>query len=204
MIIVCDDAKTAIAYFNLVKRAVKDKLTLTIVRNPSDRATPAEVVDHAKKQRETLQQERSHDVHDQTLVWALIDLEQDEERRRRGYEARKVAAKVGVSVVLSDPCYEVWTLLHLVDTGESFADCDEVIARVEKEWMKKFGQPFGSKAQADYSKIIPLRKEAAARAKSHNETSPKDPSWTEVYLITDEIDRRLNPPPVGKDQNQDE
>jgi hypothetical protein len=83
--------------------------------------------------------------------------------------------------------YEVWTLLHLVDTGTAFLDCQAVLARVESEWQARFGQPFGKKAQADYAKIIGDRRVAASRARKHCEAG--DPSWTEVYLLIEEIER---------------
>lgn len=186
VVVVCDDAKTSVGYFNLLKREVKERLTLTVVRNPCDRATPADVIDCAKKRERLLSEKKSHDQHDKNSVWALIDLEKDPARRKEGLAAKEAGEKARISVALSDPCYEVWTLLHLVDTGETFADCNAVLSRVEIEWQKKFGQEFRPKAQADYSKILPYRTAAAARAKQHREAD--DPSWTDVYLVSDAID----------------
>jgi hypothetical protein len=185
MVVVCDDAKTSVAYFTLVKRAVKEKLTLTIVRNPDDRATPIDVVASAVRQKRQLTQEKVHDAKDKSVVWALIDLEQDPKRRQAGFAAKKAGEKDGVSVAISDPCYEVWTLLHLADTGEAFADCSAVITRIEREWPKQFGQAFGKKAQADYSRILQNREIAASRARRHHEAG--DQSWTEVYLVIEKI-----------------
>lgn len=93
-----------------------------------------------------------------------------------------------MSVALSDPCYEVWTLLHLQDTGEMFVDCGAVLARIRQRWKTRFGQEFGKKAQADYSKILADRATAAERARRHHQNG--DQSWTEVYLLIDEIARR--------------
>jgi len=188
IVVVCDDAKTAVAYFELLKRSVKKKLTLTVVRNPCDRATAADVIAEAKRHQEQLQQPQSHDSSDQSSVWALIDLEQAPERRQLAKEAKEAGEKAGILVATSDPCYEVWTLLHILDTGEAFADCSAVVRRVEREWDRTFGQIFGSKAQADYTKIVPMMGAAAARARCHHEAM--DPSWTEVYRLIEEVVRR--------------
>ena len=94
---------------------------------------------------------------------------------------KKVGIARGVQVALSSPCYEVWTLLHLVGTGETFMNCAAVLSRVEIEWAKAFGQAFGTKAQADYSKLMPLVDQAVERASRNHQSVPPTPSWTEVY-----------------------
>lgn len=186
LVVVCDDAKTAVSYFNELKQKVKKKLTLRVVRNPSDRATPQDVINWAQVQKQKLVEESSHDDTDRSEVWALIDLEQESARRAAGFAAKEAGETAGISVALSDPCYEVWTLLHLADTGESFDNCNSVLSRIEVEWHKKLGQEFGKKAQADYSKILPARTDAAVRARKHHEVP--DPSWTEIYLVSEMID----------------
>jgi len=190
--VVCDDARTAVSYFDLLKRLIKGKLTLTVVPKPHCRASAKEVVEVAKKKLNSLQQARSHDEEaDRNSVWALIDLEDTSASQEAARNAKKAGEKLGIQVALSNPCYEVWTLLHLVDTGKTFANCNAVRKSIEHEWLKCFGQEFGKKAQADYFKIIEDRTKAAARAKKHREAydGEGDPSWTEVYLLSNEIDR---------------
>lgn len=191
IVVVCDDARTAVSYFTELKRLVKQSLTLTVVRNPSDRASPANVVHDARVRLSSLARDRARDVSDRTSVWALIDLEQAAARRKEAEQAKQAAEQVGVSVALSDPCYEVWTLLHLIDTGGKFADCRAVMRRLGTNWRAQFNQKFGKKAQADYAKIIGNRAVAVARAKRHREAH--DPSWTEVYRLIEEIDHLSAP-----------
>lgn len=119
-------------------------------------------------------------------VWAVLDLEREKPRRQQAADAKKRAESNGVKAALSDPCYEVWTLLHLEDTGANFEDCRKVNDRVKQVWEKEFGQSSGSKAQVDFSRIIAQRREAAARAKQHRQNN--DPSWTEVYRIIEDIE----------------
>ena len=188
IVIVCDDAKTAVSYFNLLKRQVKATLTLRVERNPSDRATAADIIECATNHLSKLRGEASAGDDNHDSVWALIDLEEDNARRQQAQDAKEEGERAGIRVVLSDPCYEMWTLLHLIDTGGTFDNCGAVLARITIEWQKKFGQPFGRKAQADYSKIMTEMAEAAKRAKIHRERD--DPSWTEVYLLIEEVIRR--------------
>lgn len=190
IVVVCDDARTAVAYFDIVKREVKEKLTLHVVKKPCDRTTPSDVIGFAIERYEGLRQTDSHDDQgDQEAVWALIDVEQAPERRRQAQEAKSAGEKAGVCVALSNPCYEVWTLLHLEDSGAYFSDCDAVLKRLEREWLDNFGQPLGKKAQADYTKIMPNRGIAVARAKQHHKAG--DQSWTEVYQVIERINQVL-------------
>jgi hypothetical protein len=191
IIVVCDDSKTSVAYLKLLQRELKRRLTLRIYRSPADWATAAQTVDCAEGHLKALQEASAHDDSDQNSVWALIDLEQEGDRRQKAEQAKADGRTRQINVALSDPCYEVWTLLHLVDTGETFLNCSAVIERLEAEWHKRFGQPFGPKAQADYSKIIGDRLTAAARARVRRERP--DPSWTEMYLLIEEIAKRSTP-----------
>ena len=186
VVVVCDDSRTAPAYFDLLKRAVKQHVTLNIPRVGCQGGSPATVLDRAIAEHEKLRD----DGGDRDAVWALIDMERDPACQRRAVDAKKKGEQRGIKVALSDPCYEVWTLLHLEDTGRQFNDCGQVLDRVKQLWQQQFGQQFDQKAQADYSKIVPLRHEAAARAKRHYEA--EDQSRTEVYKIIEYIEPEGN------------
>lgn len=186
IIIVCDDARTAVAYFSGLKRMVKERVTLNVIPSPCSSATPGQVVDRAQRALAALQGERTHDESDRTAAWVVIDREHRPDLQRAADEAKSTAESNGISVALSHPCYEVWTLLHLLDTGAHYANCNAVFDRVKSEWARKFGQPLGPKGQGDYAKIVPDRHEAAQRARKHHEAG--DPSWTQVYLLIEAIE----------------
>lgn len=189
IVVVCDDAKTAVAYFYQVKKLVRDHTTLHVYGKPYDRADSHEVVQLAIKLANGLKEDGTHDDDDRDCVWALVDTEWDPARRAAAHEAKKLGEQRQVQVALSDPCYEVWTLLHLEGTGETFMNCAAVLARVEVEWPRAFGQAFGPKAQADYAKLMPLITLAVDRArKNHGAATP---SWTEVYKAVQVI---IQPP----------
>ena len=183
-VIVCDDSRTAPAYFTELGREVRQYVTLGIVRAKCA-ASASEVVQRAIEERAKLKKGGASG----DSVWALIDLEHERHVRRKAEDEKKRAGQFDVAVALSDPCFEVWTLLHLVDTGKHFANCDAVIKRIASAWKSRFKQTFPRKAQADYSKIIELRHEAACRARRHWEA--QDPSRTEIYKVIEEIESHL-------------
>lgn len=147
---------------------------------------PADVMGAAKEELKSLRRQGVHDVNDRDSVWALIDFEAEARRRKEARTAKTEGQKQGISVALSDPCYELWTLLHLQDTGELFTNCDAVCQRLAQLWKETFGEVFPKKAQADCRKLLARRLTAVERAKQHHMNN--DPSWTEVYKLIEEIE----------------
>lgn len=187
MVIVCDDTRTAPAYFTELKREIKQYVTLKVNRAPCQGASPNVLVDHARNEQESLKTDRDDD--DKDAVWVLLDLEGGPEQCAQTQQTKKLAKQEGISVALSIPCYEVWTLLHLEDTGTQFNDCNQVLDRVRQLWKERFEQEFGPKARADYSKIIKRRHDAVTRAESH--WINRDPTRTEVFKVIQQIDSYL-------------
>ena len=72
-------------------------------------------------------------------MWVLIDLEGDAARQRQAQDAKRRAEQKSVKVALSVPCYEVWTLLHLEDTGAPVrTTAADVLAQVKRLWKNAF------------------------------------------------------------------
>lgn len=179
--IVCDDTKTAVAYFAEIKREVKATVTVRVEAAPRCGASPDVVLQHARLLAKSLKPKQKGDS-----FWVLLDTEAEEHKQTQASNAKQRSKGSPIQVLLSRPCYEVWTLAHFVATGQAFADCNAVVARMRTEWERKFNAPFGSKkAQADYAKLMPLRAEAVRNAKKRN--PDVDASWTEVYLAVEAI-----------------
>jgi hypothetical protein len=179
--VVCDDTKTSVAYFTELKREVKAKVTVNVVPAPRCGASPDDVIKHAVGVVESIDPTQADDS-----TWILLDMEAERYKQDQAQQAKKQAAENKVTVLLSNPCFEVWTLAHLVDTGEAFNDCAAVVTRVKAEWKKKFGDGFGKKkGQADYAKLMTFRNEAVRNANKRN--SNRDGSWTEVFQVVEAI-----------------
>lgn len=176
--IVCDDSRTAPAYFTALQRSLKQGVTMRVIPHPYQ---PQMVLQRAREEVKRQSEEDSRDK-----VWALIDLEGEASQQQQARDAKKQGEECGVHVALSHPCFEVWTLLHLENTGRSFVDCEAVRRAIDKRWRATFSEPFErKKAQADYTKLISRMDTAVRRARKHHEAG--DPSWTEVYLVIEDI-----------------
>ena len=156
-----------------------------VVKAPCHGAAAESVMALARS--EAAELDRDRDAADSNTVWALIDLESEPERQDSATKAKKEISRTDVQVALSKPCFEIWTLAHFVDTGAAFKDCGAVLAGVKSEWKNHLGVAFGKqKAQADYSRLMPLRTRAVEHCKRHRQRN--DPSWSDVHLVVESID----------------
>ncbi len=164
-------------------------MTLRIDKASCQGRSPQAVVDRAIAAHDQLQKEQDKKTDRKDAVWAVFDLEREAHCRQQAQKARGKAEKKKVKVAVSDPCYEVWTLLHLEETGEGFVDCAQVFDRVKQRWREEFDERLDRKTQIDCSKIIGRRHEAASRAQKRWEAG--DPSRTEVYKIIEAIESHV-------------
>ena len=179
--VVCDDTKTAVAYFSEIKREVKASVTVMVIPAPCSGATAEGVLARAIVLTRSNKPRGKWDS-----TWVLLDMEGKPQKQAEAQAAQNRGERLGVRVLLSKPCYEVWMLAHLADTGESFNDCGAVLRKIEIEWKKRFDKDFGpKKGQADYSKLMDLRETALRNAKRRRPDS--DGSWTEVFEAVEAI-----------------
>lgn len=172
--VVCDDTKTAVAYFNVLKHKVKDKVTVNVYPAPCYGATADEVFAFAKTKAESFSETSDK-------IFVLIDLDTNPDEAGLRHEA----SKNNLTLLLSKPCFEVWTLCHLQDTGEFFQDCNSVLRRVKEKWKEAFSTDFGNKAQADYEKLVELVESAIINCERRRKHTSQ--SWTEVWLAVKAI-----------------
>lgn len=182
--IVTDDSRTAPAYFKALANHVRSRATVKVEQPASSKTTALHVLEKAKKLAKTV---ADFDAHDS--VWALIDLEGEQARRDMATNACRSLPE-NVKVALSDPCFEVWTLAHLIDTGQRFQDCHAVNACLQHAWWEHFQQAFpNKKAQADYPRLMPFLAEARERAARRTQKlfDQRAGSWTEIHLVVADI-----------------
>lgn len=187
IVIVCDDACTAIRYFEHIKKIVKQLITIEMVAAPRHGATAAQVAATARTRAADLRRRDSRDRNvDRDAVWALIDLEGEPHLRDRAYQAKEHCHKHStVRVALSNPCFELWTLLHLEDTGRRYANCQEVIKKIKSSWNAQMSSNFHGKTGANYAQLIARIPDAMRRADALCKT--KSASWTEVHMVLQSI-----------------
>lgn len=183
IVVVCDDYQTAVAYFACLSQMYRGVMHIKVVRACRHGAHPRRILRQALDEKRLL---RGGDP-DRQSVFALVDMEREPKRRAQAEAVAREGGIQGVTVLRSDPCFEIWTLLHLRDTGEFFEDCRRVVQAIKAAWQTRFGRSFRRKSELDFGKIIPLRHKALQRAKARREASAQ--SWTEVYKTIETMDR---------------
>jgi hypothetical protein len=129
-------------------------------------------------------------------VWCVFDVEQAGQREQVN-KARTLASQHQIQVALSNPSFEVWLLAHFVRTKKFFADCDKVIAELNKYWRSEFKRDYEKNDEQLYTRLADRTRTAIANARKVREqdwASPSDivdcNSATDVYLL---VERLLGP-----------
>jgi hypothetical protein len=179
VMVICDDTRTAPAYFSELRPVVKGSCTLKILPASRHGVTGETLLDYAVTERNKLS-----DVEGVT-VWVLVDLEMKSDSDATAAALLEKSQQQGVNIALSQPCFEVWILHHFLDTGEMFTSCGAVLKKIKREWKARFSQDFPSKkAQADYRKLLDLIHEASTRSRTHNTDNSQ--AWTDVWRVVDD------------------
>jgi len=101
LLIVCGAKSTEPAYLSGLRQAARNPaVAIKVVIHARD---PKSVVKYAQKLRD-----QSPDDVDQ--VWCVLDVDEFEFR-----EAISIAHKARINLAISNPCFEIWLLLHLLD-----------------------------------------------------------------------------------------
>lgn len=141
------------------------------------RASPDEVVRHAtRKMRED----------DYEEVWCVIDVDRFELDGAKITSAFRLADKAGIKLAVSNPCFELWLLLHRGPCNRHCADC----AVAEGLLKKRF--PAYDKTRlkfADFASGVP---DAINRAQKLDPTgrehtlNPSTGVWPLVAMISEQ------------------
>src|ERR1017187_8009342 len=106
-LIVCEGTVTEPCYFRDVRHVERSLIELQI----EPRATPKTIVERAvelKKQANRDAKRRADDNLKYDEVWCVFDVDD----HRLIVEAKEQAKANGVEVAISNPCFELWALLH--------------------------------------------------------------------------------------------
>jgi len=147
LLIVCEDSKSAPAYFN----SLRQKLRLSTVEITVDSGTssdPDSVVRTALKRCDETNTEARNSLYMSEFdeVWCAFDRETPGSRPQF-QSIVQFAKDSGLRLAVSNPCFEFWTLLHFEHTTRSFKDCSEVVAHLKRKHLasyRKGGDNFAS------------------------------------------------------------
>jgi hypothetical protein len=183
MLIVSEGRRTEPHYFHALQ--VKHRTVLVIEHAGPQ---PIKLVERAvERMREAEQEARAHgDFVRYDEVWCVFDTDEHPQLR----EAYQLARRHGVQLAVSNPCFELWALLHF---GLESAPLERQAARRRLR-----------KHLPDYDKILPFERldphyeTAVARAQEldlrcEERNCPGDNPSTGVYMLTERIREQGRP-----------
>jgi len=180
ILIVCEGERTEPEYLNGFWRACRNPRVL--IHIPAEHGTPKTLVDIAKayknETRDTAEQKADENIaYDQ--VWCVFDIDD----HPNVADAKQMARDNGIELAISNPCFELWLLVH-------FRDSPGMRDRAEVQAM--LTQHVPDCKHVDYTVYFPTYLEAVARATRMDQvadtcgTPGHNPS-TNVYKLTELI-----------------
>ncbi len=159
-LIVCEDGKSSVNYFNALRKHLGLSAASVMVA-PSDngRTQPIQVVDRAiqiQKQASREPDPSRHFAH----AWCVIDGDFGHDKIQR---ARGRANANAIELAISTPCFEYWVVLHFEEFSRTNLNCDGMEQRVKKRL------PSYEKGKTDFRKVVPMYGDACRRAKQQRQ-----------------------------------
>ncbi|RLE29256.1 MAG: RloB domain-containing protein [Acidobacteria bacterium] len=181
LLVVCEGKRTEPDYIRGYERHVRN--TTVKIQIPDDRGEPKKVVEIAKEMKRTAEAEakRQGDSYlDFDEVWCVFDRDDHD----RFYDACTMARDNGFELAVSNPCVELWLLLHFRESpGPQHRDD---LSRMLRRYLPGYDK------RIDFDEVVDGVKNAANRARrldadaSEMGESGRNPT-TGFYRLTDSI-----------------
>ena len=133
ILILCEDEKSSLLYFDSFKKDEKFKRNLTAVTvevyHPKN-YSPLGLVNYGIEKLKKSKEEKN----EYNEVWAVFD----KDGHSKIPQAFKKAKKNNINIAISIICFEYWVLLHFERTLESFPKCKDLLRYLKKNHIKKY------------------------------------------------------------------
>jgi hypothetical protein len=193
-VVATDDTYAPLQYFEQLPLPRVKVIVLPTPVN-SGLSAPEHVVERLKNAFRSVSQKNQVQIGDE--FWVLLDTDHHvrDTNLRGTLEALRTGRQVGFEIAISNPCFELWLLLHHADVapGTIFSKCIEV-EQVVRDTLGQYNKTSIKAGQFPLARVP----DAIRRARAL-ETSPEDPvgPWpqqagTRVYRL---LERILNPSP---------
>ena len=134
ILIVCEGSKTEPLYFNLLQKKLRLKMADVEIAHKDP--APITVINHAIK----LRNKRKDSANDESNltkvkydeVYCVMDIDKHESLTKAINKAKDHKLKI----ILSNPCFEYWYILHFIKTSSPFHSSRNVISEVKKYHTK--------------------------------------------------------------------
>lgn len=184
-------------YFNAVKNELRaPNVHVEVLDRNSDESSPESV------HRQVADFMRQYNIEDDDELWLVIDRDRWQERML-SQVAQLCAQNSHLHFCMSNPCFELWLLLHLEDVEQYDDDTKNALLQNKKNksgvtWLKKrMKDLLGSYAESNYDALdlIPYTAVAMDRAR-RLDSNPQD-RWPQsigsrVYLLMESITGKKN------------
>lgn len=157
VLLVCEGQNTEPGYFQHLRHV--EKLPIDLRIEPG--GTPKTLVERAKKLRDEAAASRDPNDHYEH-VWCVFDVDEHPFLK----EARQQARAVGIPIAVSNPCFELWALLH-------FQEQNAHIERHPVQSACRQHMP-GYEKDLPCDVLLSLRHKAIDRAKRLDERHERD------------------------------
>jgi hypothetical protein len=181
MLLVCEGRITEKEYFESLRHETRNPLL--VVQVVGDGESPKTVVEHAVRlQKDAARQAWA--AKDENLLYNEVWCVFDRDEHPRIPEALQQAGDNGIQVAFSNPCFELWLLLH-------FQEQRKALSRAEAAKHLRVFIPRYEKA-VPFGRVYPLYRDAVRRAAELAEWQTKrgcarENPFTDVYILTERI-----------------
>lgn len=127
------------------------------------------------------------------VFWCVYDRESEAERSERSHlEAACLASRHGISIALSNVCFEVWLLLHKQDTCAAYGSYDDLArhSRLKTHYphYEKGERRSYSADEIKRARINALKMNQQTQKNSGTTAACKLNPYTDFYMLLDSID----------------
>lgn len=154
ILIVCEDSKSSPGYFRNFRKKLNLGSVAVEVAGKECGSAPRSVVDYAIEKKRAASKSTIQSEYDE--IYCVIDID----RHKSLAEALDTAHANDLIIILSNPCFEYWYILHFEKTGQAFYHHRDVVKKL-KSYYPKY-----DKAKSDiFDTIYPKTDKAIARSK---------------------------------------
>jgi len=189
--IYCEGGNTEPDYFRRFAQEHGNRLVEVEIIGPA--GVPMTLVKKAVEEAKRRRRKQRNSFEERDQIWVAFDADE----HPHVPEAIRMAEEHNVSVAFSNPCFELWGIVHLVDYEFNKPLHRHEAQRLLKTLMPKY-DPHGSKV-FDYPLLSP-RYEAACKQAANmdrcriEESSPAGNPFTSVHLLAKLIVASGKPP----------
>ena len=180
IVVVMEGASTEPRYLKMFRRIHgHQSVTLAPIGGVGD---PRAVVERAIEESRKLKRDA---LADRDSVWAMFD----RDIHPRFAEAKNLAHGNGISLAVSNPCFELWGILHYQDQDAPLDrhECQRLLGDLCPGYRKSGGKVFDDRTAIDKGYLDAVKRAGKSLERRAEEDRPGGNPSTSVHLVTEQI-----------------